>query len=293
MDPDVESLKTDIATMTQPAKTTAKAKDSSSVTVPYAHPANEVQWADDFLTYIHAPTDKPEVTFIVAAEDYEGVFSPSPGFIPRKYGDDNEYNPLDSTQFEAGGVVWAENGGDPVWQFPTLKAGLESNAAVIEDNPGDAELLKDLRAGNKTAQELADDIAASDWGSGGGAGSQAEEDYSHSVSDMLQTALEQVGAPQPKSDPLTIGGVLKDIDQWGFTDPLNDITNAPGNVTKAILSPFVKDLKAAWPYVLEGLGVLVGLGLVALGAWQATGREVKELPGAQTAPQLAKTAAAL
>jgi hypothetical protein len=286
-----------VATATQPAKTTAKAKGSSPVTVPYAHPANEVQWADDFLTYIHAPTDKPELTFIVAAEDYEGTFHSSPGFIPRKYGDDNANNPLDSTQFEAGGVVWAENGGDPVWQFRTLKAGLESNAAVIEDNPGDAELLKDLRAGNKTAQELADDIAASDWGTGGGPGSAAEEGYSRDISDELQTALEQVNAPQAKSDPLNIPG---DVESWlndlgvgGLVNPPATIAGAGSAAKQAVESQFTKDLKAAWPYVLEGLGVLVGLGLVALGAWKATGREAPG-PGTllQASPQLAKAAAA-
>ena len=94
---------------------------TGTVTVPYADPANEVQWADDFLTYINAPVNDQSLAFITAAELEEGVFHPNADFVPRKYGDDNKNNPLDSTQFEAGGVVWAENGGDPVWQFPTLR----------------------------------------------------------------------------------------------------------------------------------------------------------------------------
>ncbi len=275
---------------------TTKPVASGKVTVPYAEPANPVEWAEDFLTYIGAPDPKESVAFITAAENVEGTFYPSPSFIPRAYGDDNRYNPLDSTQFEAGGVVWAENGGDPVWQFPTLEAGLASNAAILEGNPGDAILLKDLKQGTKTAQQMADDIAASDWGTGGGPGSAAEVGYSQTISGALQEALSQVdpGMRTPTT-PATLTG-------WepfpgGLWDPLNIATNVGGQIGSHALSGTEKTVvniaKDLAPYFLEFIGVIFGVGLVVIGAYKAAGRKASEAPGvgalinvAQKAPEV-------
>ena len=274
---------------------------TGTVTVPYTDPANEVQWADDFLTYINAPVNDQSLAFITAAELEEGVFHPNADFVPRKYGDDNKNNPLDSTQFEAGGVVWAENGGDPVWQFPTLQAGLESNASIIENNPGDLDLLEDLRKGNKTAQELAADIAVSDWGTGGGPYSAAEEGYSTEISGLLQEALADIKPGLAgKGTTATLTGI-----DWG------DVLIGPGGylfkqtagavggaVVDTVQKDFLADMKRALPYVLEVVGVIAGGGLILLGAYKAAGRKSSEVPGVgaiinmvQKHPEMAEAAA--
>ncbi len=251
---------------------------TGTLTIPYGQPANEAQWADDFLTFIGAPANKPNLQFITAAEMFEDVYYPNPDFIPRKYGADNRFNPLDSTQFEAGGVMWAENSGDPVWQFPTLKAGLESNAAVIEENKGDQGLLEDLRKGDKTAAELVADVGASDWGSGGGPGSTEEMSYSLDLSDELQDALSEVNSGLDTTRPAKLTGIdwsKLGIDAFGLTLPgvfYNEGSaekTAAGDAGKALLSPFEKDLKAAWPYALMIVGIIGGVGLFILGAKKA------------------------
>jgi hypothetical protein len=289
-----------------PVSATAKAKakkkttpaTGGTVTVPYAEPSNEAEWADDFLSYIDAPDTKPNVEFITAAEIHEGTFYPNETFIPRQYGDDNRYNPLDSTQFEAGGVVWAENGGDPVWQFSSLKAGLESNASIIEDNAGDYGLLKDLRSGSKTAQQLANDVAASDWGTGGGPGSAAETGYSQAISNTLQDALAEVdsglGTPSPATltgfNPLPwlgLGGVAVSGGAAAIGGGTNEVKKVVGDATGDVL-------KAMLPTILEIIGVLFGGGLVVLGAYKAAGKKASDVPGvsaivnrAQKAPEVA------
>jgi len=279
-------------TTTAPAvKTKAKAP-AGKVTIPYADPANEAQWADDFLTYIDAPTTKPNLEFITAAEEEEGTFYPSASFIPRQYGDSNKNNPLDSTQFEAGGVVWADNGGDPVWQFPTLQAGLESNAAIIEHNPGDYDLLEALREGKSSANELAADVAASDWGTGGGPGSEAEVGYSGELAGELQSALESVNSG------LTSPGKTAVLTSFpgGSLDPLNWPSEAAGAAESGVESFFKTYVL---PYAFEGLGVLFGGILIVLGAWKSAGREANKSPTvgnivnvAQKAPELAEAGAA-
>ena len=275
---------------------------TGTLTIPYGQPANEAQWADDFLDYIGAPATKANLTFITAAELFEDTFHANPDFIPRKYGDDNRYNPLDSTQFEAGGVVWAENSGDPVWQFPTLLAGLESNAAVIEENPGDQGLLEDLRKGTKGPAELAADVGASDWGTGGGPGSPAEMGYSVDLADELQEALADVqsglGAgkwypPTPATATLTSASQPFPGGVW---DPLNAPEEITGAIVGAVGKYFIGDLKAAWPYALMIVGVIGGIGLFVLGAKQAATSRRSESGGGivdlvQQHPELAAVGA--
>jgi hypothetical protein len=257
------------------------AGSSGNVTTktPYPQPANEVQWADDLLTYINAPVNDQSLAFITAAEINEGVFYASAEFIPRKYGDDNANNPLDSTQFEAGGVVWAENGGDPVWQFPTLQAGLASNASILEDNPGNLDLLADLRKGNKTMQELAADIAASDWGTGGGPGSAAEVGYSATISGLLQEALGEIPAGFAVKGPTGVLTSWTNPFGGGGKDPLNWPTEILGKLASGPEKAFVGGFEAILPDILMILGVIVGGGLIVLGAYKAAGRKPSEVPG--------------
>jgi hypothetical protein len=267
------------------------ATKTDTVTIPYKDPANEAEWAADFLTAINAPVNEANLTFITAAELYEDTFHASADFIPRKYGDDNANNPLDSTQFEAGGVVWAENGGDPVWQFPTLQAGLKSNAAVIEENPGDQALLADLRKGNQSAEDLAADIAASDWGTGGGPGSSEERGYSIDISDELQDALAEVQSGLR-------GGPTKATEEsfpWQILGGVVPITfGETGNAPKAIESQFVKDLKSAWPYALMIVGIIGGVAIFGLGAYKAaspSGKSGSVTNIVQEHPEIAEAAA--
>ncbi len=267
------------------------ATKTGAVTVPYGDPENEAQWADDFLTFIGAPATKSNLAFITAAEMFEDVYYPQADFIPRKYGSDNRYNPLDSTQFEAGGVMWAENSGDPVWQFPNLKAGLESNAAVIEENPGDQGLLEDLRKGTKTPEELAADIGASDWGTGGGPGSPAEMSYSADIADELGDALAEVGAGLSDKSPAKLTGV----NWWKVAESADPFLQVASSGKNAVESQFTKDLKSAWPYALMIVGIIGGLGIFVLGVKKATESKSSSSGGivnlVQQHPEIAEAAA--
>ena len=264
---------------------------TGTLTIPYGQPENEAQWADDFLTFIGAPTTRSNLAFITAAEMFEDVYYPSPDFIPRKYGADNRFNPLDSTQFEAGGVMWAENSGDPVWQFPSLKAGLESNAAVIEENPGDQALLEDLRKGTKSGKELAADIGASDWGTGGGPGSAAEMGYSADVADELQDALAEVDAGMGEGKSAKLTGINWAELGLGFPGLIAGSEGAAANKAGSVIeSQFTKDLKSAWPYALMIVGILGGVGLFVLGAAKAAKGNAEST--VQQHPEIVEAAAA-
>jgi hypothetical protein len=214
------------------------------VSLPYADPTTEREWADDLLAELGAPStgdSDPRERFLMAWETDEATFR-----------EGNVDNPLDVMP------VW-DSRGQPV--VTSLGAGLALTERTLEQ-AYDQPILMALETPGTSLEDLEGALAGSNW-SGFGQGSSQEEAYAKAVASDLGTGDRSAGGGATATlDAIAPGG------NW---DPLNWPGAIVGSATSALAG-------SVGVYILKGVLTLIGAGMVVYGAVVLTGRGQSKSP---------------
>ena len=236
---------------------------------PYAEPSDTEQWAQDFLYGIGAPKSQglyggPSETAYV--EDWEHAESPS------GWG----YNPLGTEQPEPGSFTDPQNAaqGGSVQDFTSWGQGLQAQYDTLANNPGNATLVGDLKAGNTPASELNYAQQSGSWKTGAEtnlSGAPDNTPFTFSGGAGTVQGYGNAAAPGSPSAGGAVPGWLKAIDVLQ-TKGANSGTIIYGSIENTIVKVAV-DLgfgAVGFLFLAGGLIVLFGPAFLSK-ASQATG----------------------
>lgn len=143
-------------------------------------------WETQLLRALTAPTNPANLRFLQAWQQAEGGTA--------------AFNPLNTTQGYTGATPYNTlRGGGHVWNYPSAAAGLAATKQTLLNGYYDA-IVRMLRSGTATPQQLATGVSKSPWGTGGGVlrvlGSQPAS-YSPSGGGGWDSALGLSGGAAP------------------------------------------------------------------------------------------------